>query len=275
MNSRFSLWFAGLGLLSAIVACFGEVPATTSPATISTIVVATMRAITPPPATATAAPASPTSIPAIPTATSSVTATRVNFLGGATTGVVSGPIAPGQTLAYVLQAGQGQPMLVRVDSPQNDVTLSISTQGGTSLLSASARQTSWQGTLPQTEDYVITLYGGAATQQFTLVIEIVSRINFATGTDQIKISGTTPSGYSVAYVVFALQNQKMDVEIYGVGRNAALTVWGYANGKTYLRAANNKTNFSFTVPRTQDYILEIDPKAGAILSYVIYVRIQE
>ncbi len=266
---------ASLSLLSAAVACVGAAPATSSPGTISTIVVATMRAITPAPGTATASRASATPPPAVATTTSSVTATRIDFVNGATTGVVSGPIAPGQTLAFMLQAGQGQLMLVRVDSPQSDVTVSIQTQGGTSLLSPAARQTSWQGTLPQTEDYVITLHGGADAQEFTLTIEIVSRISLPTGSDQIKISGSTPNGYRVAYVVYAVQGQKMDVELYGAGGSAALTVWGYANGKTYLRAANNSTSLSFTVPVTQDYFLEINPKAGAILSYVLYLRLRD
>ncbi len=234
-----------------------------------------MRAITPAPATPTASRASATSSPAVPTPTASVTATRINFVSGATTGVVNGLIAAGQRLAFVLQANQGQPMLVRVDSPQNDVIVSIQTQGGTSLLSPAARQTSWQGTLPQSEDYVLTLFGAADVQEFTLTIEIVSRISLPIGSDQIKISGSTPSGYRVAYVVFALQGQKMDVELYGAGQHAALTVWGYANGKTYLRAANNKTSLSFAVPVTQDYFLEINPKVGANLNYVLYLRIQD
>ncbi len=165
-------------------------------------------------------------------------------------------------------------MLVQVVSPQKDVTLSIQTQGGTSLLSRSAKQSSWKGTLPQTEDYIVTLYGGASTQPYTLMIEIVSQISFAKGTDSAKISAHAPAGYGVAYTVFALKDQKVDVELYGVGTNATLTVWGYADGQTYLKAAANKTNFTFTAPMTQDYILQIDPKGSQALDYTIYVKIQ-
>lgn len=165
-------------------------------------------------------------------------------------------------------------MLVHVDSAENDVALSIKTQGGTTLLDAGARQSFWQGTLPQTEDYVITLYGGAATQQFTLTIEIASRIKFAIGADSIKVSGVTTGGYNVAYVWFALKGQKMDVAVYGAGGNPALAMWGYADGKTYLNPAANKGHFAFTIPATQDYILEVTPPSSKVLSYVIILKIK-
>ena len=274
MNGKTSLGIASAVVLAAAVACYGEAPVSTSPAAISTIVAATMRAITPQPPTAPRPTLTPDLTLAAPTSAFLTTPLRINFLGGATTGIVSGPIAPGQMLSYVLQAGQGQPMLVQVVAPQKDVTLSIQTQGGTSLLSPSAKQSSWKGTLPQTEDYIVSLYGGAAAQQYTLIIEIVSRISFAKGTDSAKISAMAPAGYGVAYTVFALKDQKVDVELYGVGTNATLTIWGYADGQTYLKAAANRTSYTFTVPMTQDYILQIDPKGSQALDYTIYVKIE-
>ncbi len=262
-----------MSLLVASVACYGEASVPTAPGAVSTIVAATMQAITPPPSATPGAPSpSPVAETAAPTA--QAPAVRINFQNGATTGEVTGPIEADQDVAYVLQAGQGQPMFVQVESPQSDVTLSIATQGGTSLLSPSSRQSAWYGTLPQTEDYTVTVHGGIAPEQFKLTVEIASRIKFAAGADQIKIPGDTPNGFSVVYTVFAEKDKKMDVQVYGVGENATLAVWGYADGKTYLRAASNKTGVSFTIPVTQDYIIEIDPKADQVLEYVIWLRIK-
>src|SRR5512142_1872330 len=161
MMERLRLSLAATVTLSGVLACGGLTPAPSSPAPITTMVAATIRAITA--QAPTAGPMAPTptaTLPAaLPTATA-LPATRISFQNGATTGVVSAPIAAGQALSYVLQGSQGQPMLVHVDSPQNDVTISIRTQGGTSLLAASAEQSSWKGNLPQTEDYVLTVYGG-------------------------------------------------------------------------------------------------------------------
>lgn len=274
MSTRSSVGLAGVVILVATVACYGGAPVATSPGAITTIVAATMRAITPQVPTPTLA--IPTAGPVLPAPapTSSTMPTRINFLSGATTGVVNGSIAPGQILSYVLQAGQGEPILVQVMSPEREVTLSIRTDGGTSLLPPSAKQSSWKGTIPQTEDYLVTVYGGATNQQFTLIIEIVSRISFATGADSARMNGQAPPGYGVAYTVFAVKDQRVDVAVYGVGTAATLTVWGFADGRTYLKAAANRTSFTFTVPMTQDYILQLDPKGNEALEYTVYVKIQ-
>ncbi len=271
---RSGVWIpASIALTAAAVACYSATAVTTAPSGISTIVAGTIEAITasaPVPISPTMPTPTVTPSPIAPTAAP----TRVNFINGATTGVLTGSIVANQSLAFVLRADQGQPMLVQVTSPENDVTTSIETQGGTSLLSPAAQQSTWRGTLPQSEDYVVTVHGGKAAQAFVLTIELVSRIKFAPGADTTKISGVTAGGYSVAYAVFVQQDQKFEVQLYGLGKNAALKVWGYANGKTYLGADSHKTSFGFTAPSMQDYILEISPDPGKVLDFVIYVRIK-
>ncbi len=275
MIAGLRFWIAGLVVVAAGIACAGLTPAAPSPAPITTIVAGTIRAITeqaptpgPPTATATLIRPSPTASP------TPVPATRITFLDGATTGVVSGQIGPGQILDYVLQAGQGQPMLLHVDSPQNDITLSIRTQGGTSLLGAAARQSSWKGTLPQTEDYAVSVYGGSSAEPFTLTVEIASRIVIAPGADSAKVSGQTAGGYTVAYAIFAQKGQKMQVAVYGAGQNPVVAMWGYADGKTYLSQSLNKTSLSMTIPDTQDYILEVIPKPGEVVRFAVILKIQ-
>lgn len=264
---------AGLVILAGAFACFAPATSPTVPAPITTIIVATIQAITA--QAPTSSEVEPTSTLSAPTPSPTpVPPTRIDFPGGATTAMVSGPIDAGQTLSYVLGAGQGQPMLVHVDSPQNDVMLAISTQGGTSLLNASARETSWKGTLPQTEDYIVEVHGSGAAEQFTLTVEIVSRITFAAGPDAIKVTGKTVGGYTVAYTIFVQKGQKMEVAVYGAGHTPGLAVWGYADGKTYLAPSSNKTNLAFTAPRTQDYILEVIPTPGQAVNFVIYIKMR-
>ncbi len=275
-------------IVAASAACIapGFAVPTTPPDTVGTIVAATMAAITPAP-TETPLPPTPTLAPLIlptssvptqpigaPTIIVVPAATRISFLTGATTGVVSGPIQPGQTINYVLQAAQGQPMMVDVGSLNSDVTLSIKTQGGTSMLNASAGRTSWQGSLPQTEDYYLSVHGGATTENFTMTVSIPSRIKFQEGADTAKVSGQTVAGYNVAYVLFALKGQKMRVELDGLSSTAALSIWGWNDGQPYVRAASEKSSFSFTLPATQDYIVQVVPQAGSTVRYVMVVKIQ-
>ena len=276
------LWAAGIAILLVTVACLGSTIPTTAPNAVDTIVAATMRAITPAntatlPASATPLATPTFVIPTLPPVGATLVppaATRINFLSKATTGVVSGPISPGQIQYFVLNASQGQPMLVMVNSLNNDVTLSIRTQGGTWMLNAAAHQTTWQSMLPKTEDYYIGVYGGASTENFTLTIEIPSRIKFAIGSITATISGQTVAGYNVVYTVLALKGQLMTVNLNGVGDNAALTIYGYSDGQPYLRSVTEQTSFNLKLPATQDYIIEVVPKAGQVVSYTLQVIIK-
>ena len=286
MSRTFRILISVGVILIVTAACAGTAVPTSSPDAIDTIVAATMAAITPAPSQ-TPIPATPTTTPLLlptaslptqpvgaPTIIVVPAATRITFLTGATMGVVSGPIQPGQVINYVLQAAQGQPMLVDVGSPDHDVTLSIRTQGGTNMLNASAHQTSWQGSLPQTEDYYLSVHGGATAENFTMTVTIPSRIKFAEGADSAKVSGRTVAGYDVAYTLFALKDQKMTVELSGLSGNAALTIWGWNDGQPYVRSVTEQTSFSFRLPATQDYIIQVVPQAGSTVSYVMSVKIQ-
>lgn len=286
MPRSLPVWISLFLILIATLACSTTGVPTSSPDTISTIVAATMAAITPAPS-ATAVPPTATLVPLILPTQSAPTqpaggatvivvpsATRITFLSGATTGVVSGPIQPGQSINYVLQAAQAQPMLVNVDSLNNDVTLSIKTQGGTSMLNASAGEKSWQGSLPQTEDYYLTVHGGSATENFTLTITIPSRIKFAEGAESAKVNGKTVAGYNVSYTLFAVKDQKMSVELTSLAGDAVLSIYGWNDGQPYVRAAAERSSFSFTLPATQDYIVQVVPRAGSTVSYLMKVEIK-
>src|SRR5512143_1349879 len=124
-------------------------------------------------------------------------ATRITFLSGATVGVVSAPIGAGQTQTYVLDVFQAQPMIVSLRSPNNDMTASIAYEDGSTLLSKSAHQDSWRGNLPKTGDYFLNVHGGAAAENFTLVVTVPLPVHFAQGTDSLTINGKTVAGYAV------------------------------------------------------------------------------
>jgi hypothetical protein len=220
------------------------------------------------PTSAAPLPSPPASTPGAPPAT------RINFLNGATSGVESGNLQPGQSLSYVLQAGQGQPLFVEVTSSSGDVTLSVKTEGGTSLVGPEARASTWQGTLPQTEDYYVTILGGPSAEAFTLSVEIASRIKFPAGAYSIKTRGTTVSGYTVAFTVFAIKDQKLVVTLFGVGSDAALAVWGYANRQAYLGSNAGQTEFALKIPATQDYIIKVVPNNGKVVDFVLSVSVQ-
>ncbi len=279
--------FAALAMIALIsLACGGTTApiAPLSQSDVSTVVAATIQALTaqaPTPLPPTNVPPTQapilTSVPTFPPVQPTQilpNATRINFLTGATTGSVTGTIQAGETMTYVLGAMQGQPMIVMTNSYNNDVTMSIKTQGGTSILSASSKLSNWQGALPTTEDYYISVYGGATAENFTLSVEIPSRIKFAAGADSATVSGKTVGGDNIAYTIFASQGQNMKVNLNGVGSNAALTIYGFSDGQPYTRSVTGATDFNMKLPLTQDYIIEVVPMAGAVVNYTLVINIK-
>lgn len=273
------LWKPFIALLAifiGVVACTGSNSAIPSPSPndVGTVVAATMEAIlaqaTPTSRPTTAAPTPTTAL--LPPSPVLPAATRINFLAYATAGVVTGSIQPAQHLYYVLNAAQGQPMIAMIDSYNHDVTMTIKTAGGTSLLNAGQNLSTL---LPVSEDYYITVAGGESAENYTLTIETPARISFAIGKNNAILPGITARGYVVSYVIFAEQDQNMEVDLNGVGKDAALTVYGFSDGQPYVRSVTGATTFSMKLPISQDYIIDIVPQvAGMEVNYTLVVTVK-
>jgi hypothetical protein len=245
---------------------------------VSTVVAATMQALTPL-ASPTSAPAgvalsTPTSVPPlVPTTSNLPAATRISFAAGSTQSVSSGSIGAAQNSYYVVRASKDQPMIVMLDSPGSGAKLSIFGANGAVLLPASQQLTSWQGILPATQDYYFGITGSSGAD-FLLNVIIPARIQFASGQNQVTLTGQTAGGYGVTYVAYALAGQKMDVTINTDPDVAALSIWGFTDGEPYARAQNGVTNFSMTLPSTQDYIIQVVPQGGQVVNYTVTIKIQ-
>jgi hypothetical protein len=201
-------------------------------------------------------------------------ATRITFLSGATVGVVSAPIGAGQTQTYVLDVFQAQPMLVSLHSPNNDLTVSIAYEDGSTLLSESAKQNSWRGNLPKTGDYFLTVHGGAVAENFTLVVTVPLPVHFAQGTDSLTINSKTIAGYDVSYDVYASKGQSMNINIEQISSKGSLAVYGFQDGQQYLRADAGQKTFELVLPATQDYIVSVVPFDGLVLDYIVTITIK-
>lgn len=271
-------------LVLSVIACGTSTPAAPSIDSLSTTVASTLTAFPSPLPSPTVAP--PTALPsatsqpptpAPPTVQPSLSlpvATRIGFVTGTTESVTTGTIQPGQTLNFVVKALQSQPMIVTADSPNHDLTLSLFGANGTVLLPASQNTSNWQGLLPATQDYYFQLTGGADTENFTLNVIIMARIQFGAGQIQATLQGTTVNGFAVSYVARAQAGQKMDVIINTNPNVAAITIWGFSDGQPYARAQNGVTNFSMILPSTQDYVIEAVPQGGQVVNYTLTVKIQ-
>jgi len=165
-------------------------------------------------------------------------------------------------------------MIVMLDTPDQSATLSVFGADGTVLLPQARQTSSWQDHLPSTQDYYFRLTGGGSTQNFTLNMNIPARIQFPSGQNQTTLNGQTVGGYAVMYTAYAFGGQQLEVSINTSPEVAALTIWGFSDGQPYARAQNGVTDFSMTLPSTQDYIIEVVPQGENVLNYEVNVMIQ-
>jgi hypothetical protein len=160
-----------------------------------------------------------------------------------------------------------------LESALGDAEFSLMSQGGTFLLRPGL-QRFWRGSLPRTEDYYIGVYGGGAPQDFTLSIQLATRVKFKEGVAAAAVGGNTVDGTIAVYSVLGQQDERMVVTISGTGGKAALAVSGFVDGKQYLRATENKTTFTLDLPVTQDYIIEVVPVGGQTVGFVLDVEVR-
>ena len=94
------------------------------------------------------------------------------------------------------------------------------------------------------------------------------------GISSVTVSGTISDSYAVSYVLYAQQNQHMEVDLNGVGQDAALTIWGFSDGQPYIRSVTGATTFSFKLPMTEDYIIDIVPSGSMVVNYTLIVTVK-
>ena len=242
----------------------------TSAPTDTPVIASTPTIVPPTPEPPTAVP--PTSAPA---PTPIPRAIRINFATGATAGVVSGEMQPGEVQNFLVDASAGQPLMVLTGSYNNDVTFSVTgVKDGKTLLDASQKLTSWQTMLTETQDYLIRVYAGASTENFTLNVITPARIDFAPGAVSVTETGTTPGGLVVSYILRASANQQMDITLDAPNMSALLSVYGYQDGQPYLRSAIGSQTFNMKLPTTQDYVIQVVPNAGQVVNYSLNIVVK-
>ncbi len=216
----------------------------------------------------TPTPMQPTQAPTptvTPTASPTATPQAVNivFAANTTAAEETGAIQPNQVQTYTLGASQNQPMILIVNSPNNDVHLGVAEPDGTVLLDPARKYTNWQWLLPKTELYTIQLYSGATSENYTLTAKVAQIVTFSPGSSSITLSGTTPKGYVVSYAISCKANQLMTVSLNVPATTAYLDVFGLATGPL-LSSSARATSWSGTLPSSQVYIIEVIPVGGEI-----------
>jgi hypothetical protein len=221
-------------------------------------------------------PASPTPPPP------SGGAQRVQFARGTDSATVSGSIAPGTTVSYVLRAAAGQTMNVSLGPDGFAALTTIFAPNGDVV---GAGHTTATASLPVAGDYIVEIGNtGGSTNDFTMTVRIpagspgpapapggAQRIQFAPGADHGTVQGTFREGQSDRYVLRASAGQEMTLVIDPPGTGASLGV--FAPDGSQLPGGPGDV-ITYRLPATGDYTIVIGGGRGdSSPSYTLQVII--
>lgn len=201
--------------------------------------------------------------------TSGIPTDEISFKQGGTYAFAQRSIKAGALYTYKLQALAGQTMILCIASPENDVFLASvkGIQGGQQLIPQNAHIGSWTGTLPQTQNYQITLTTDNPDTYYFFTIELPANIHFKPGTysavldghiEEYDLSPSESGNTHVTYLVYASAGQTMDVKLLSPNIDAlSLAVYGQQDGQVYQHYEVKNSGYYSILPVTQGYYLKV------------------
>ena len=202
--------------------------------------------------------AAPATLPPAPTATTApfLAGTRLNMGRGRTVAYADSSVAAGGSAGYLVGAGAGQFMMAMINSANQTLYLQIQAPDGSTLVSAGDKKNYWQGTLPADGDYLVSVVSSGSAGDFTLSVIIPARVVFAAGATSASMNATVGAHDITTFLMRALQGQILSVKIISTVGDVYLTIYGLQDGQPYIRSVTGATSYSFTLPSTQDYVIQ-------------------
>ena len=199
---------------------------------------------------------------------------RIDFAEGATTYETMGNIPGGSSISFLVSAEQDQFLMVDVGSRNLDVYLEVSGAfDHVVLVDSSVHLTTWQGFLPTTQDYEITLTASGGDSNYDLVVTIPAVIKFSPGAISAAVQGSVTGGQNVHYMLYALAGQTMSVKIHSANNDVLLTLYGIDDGQPLVRSASGATEWSGVLSRSQ-YFMIITVSSGSPSQYLLDITIR-
>ena len=231
-----------------------------------------------PSSTLTALPPTATNLPPTLTATQPPTANlqgnRLLLNAGATSISTSGTIKAGSQIHYLAGASAGNHLMVSLDSADSSLALQITAPNGQVLLGAAQQTRYWQADLPLNGDYQISVVAASSDASFGLTLTFPVRITYAAGAVSSNTPGHISSHDTNTYLLRAMQGQSMSVAIDSPNKVVLLTIYGLTDGNPYIRHVSGASEFTFTLPLTQDYVIQCFNSNDTPVDYTLYTTVK-
>lgn len=198
---------------------------------------------------------------------------RVSFQAGATHAVVTGTLTRGQSQDYVVNARQGQIMMLALNASGKMRGLDVWHTLGTypEVIQRGFDGLTWAGKLLADGDYVIRVTALDADVTFSLGVTIPQRITFAPNTFTTVVTGLTNSRRTISYLLAGTRGQIITVSIEAPPNAAALAIYGLGDGKPLIRTEAAMASWTGALPATQDYVIDVVTAADQALNFSVRV----
>ncbi len=151
-------------------------------------------------------------------------AERIQFPAGEFGTFLSGAVVLGERAVYVLEAAEGQSLILRLGSIEDNAVFDVFSPSGALL---ATEQTEGAILLPESGDYDVVVGGtrGNATYDLEVYAYAAQRIRFEAGATGATVSDGVVRGERAVYVLGAAAGQTMSVTITSVEDNAVFDLY--------------------------------------------------
>ncbi len=198
---------------------------------------------------------------------------RISMQEGATSASVDGFVGNNGSVSYLVGARAGQYMMVMLNTANKPLTIQISLPNG-SLLGIASSTDEWQGTLPVDGDYLLTVVNGGVATGFNFNVTIPVRVRFQAGATSAAENGQIGAQQINTYLLTALEGQTMTVTVQSDKKDVFLTIYGLQDGQPYVRSALAQATFTFKLPLTQDYVIQLVSTGNSSETYTVKFTIK-
>ena len=207
------------------------------------------------------------------------------FEPGATTAAGRGVLQAQAAKEYLVRALAGQLVIVELASPTGGATFTIRGVDDDQVLEGIDKETKWwRGSVPTTQDYLITVTAPAVTpyeltitfdprQAPTMAEAAPVRLVFAAGSSTTTTTAHVAAPERQRYLVRGVAGQTLQIALTPTGGSAIFAVQGVTDGKPLKRLESAATTWSSPLPVTQDYLITVTP-TGAAVAYTLALAVE-
>lgn len=212
-------------------------------------------------------------------------AERLLFNQGAPHTLVRGVLPANGKRDYVVRALAGQILVVEVASPSGRVKLTVSPIGANQSAAPIVTEVlQWSGSVPSTQDYLITLTTPMATpfelsatldpRQAAITPEPAPvRLLFGAASPSTTITEQVAAPERHRYLVRVGAGQTLKIELLSTGDVANFAVQGVTDGLPLKRLENAAHSWAGQASLTQDYLITVIAP-GAPVDYTMQLALQ-